>query len=293
MQKIKYLNLVFILCLFSPFVLAQEADLTDSVHQNKAQYVSGTFESTRVANGHSIEQIPKGVLDLRIGHRFGLANQGFYSFFGMDQATTCLALDYGIKDWLMVGLSRATLDKTMSGFTKLRLMRQSSGLTEMPVSVSVLLGTSIIGAKWIYPNRNNYFSSRISYYSQLIVARKLSETFSLQFSPIWIHRNLVPKKIDKSDMFALGFAGRCKITSNMSINGEYYPVISPSWNHQNTNYTNALSFGLDIETDGHVFQLLLTNSTGMNEKAFVTETTGNWFKGVHIGFNISRKFSLN
>jgi hypothetical protein len=54
-----------------------------------------------------------------------------------------------------------------------------------------------------------------------------------------------------------------------------------------------LSLGVDIETGGHVFQLHITNSKGMNEKAFIGETTQNWGKGqIQIGFNLSRVFTI-
>ena len=56
---------------------------------------------------------------------------------------------------------------------------------------------------------------------------------------------------------------------------------------------NPLSVGFDIETGGHVFQLIFTNSVAMIEKGFIGETTGSWLKGdIHFGFNISRVFTL-
>ena len=288
--------LLLVLILFSRNGQAQEADLLsmlDSITPKEIQYTYGTFKSTRVLNGHSNERMPEGQLDFRIEHRFGLINQGYYEFFGLDQATTLFSLEYGIKDWVMLGINRASLDKTVSGFVKLSLLRQSTGALIMPVSVSMLLGTSVTGTKWAYPERNNYFSSRFSYASQLIIARKFNEGFSLQLSPVWIHRNLVPAIIDKNDMFALGISARYKLSRRISFNGEYYPVLGTSWNHQNTNYTNALSFGFDIETGGHVFQIILSNSSGMIEKTFITETTGKWLNGdIHLGFNISHVFSL-
>ena len=62
---------------------------------------------------------------------------------------------------------------------------------------------------------------------------------------------------------------------------------------------NNLSVGIDVETGGHVFQIQLSNSRGMIEKNFVTETTGNWFPktfkdfGVQLGFNITRGFIID
>jgi len=49
----------------------------------------------------------------------------------------------------------------------------------------------------------------------------------------------------------------------------------------------------DIETGGHVFQLHFTNSQGMSERTFITETKGHWEKGdILFGFNISRVFTI-
>jgi len=54
-----------------------------------------------------------------------------------------------------------------------------------------------------------------------------------------------------------------------------------------------LAIGIDIETGGHVFQLHFSNATGMNERAFITETTANFIKGeIRFGFNLSRVFQL-
>ena len=50
---------------------------------------------------------------------------------------------------------------------------------------------------------------------------------------------------------------------------------------------------IDLETGGHVFQIMLTNSQGMREGTFIPKTTDSWLKGgIHLGFNISRVFAL-
>ena len=54
-----------------------------------------------------------------------------------------------------------------------------------------------------------------------------------------------------------------------------------------------MSLGFDIETGGHVFQLHVSNSTGMTERTFINETTGSWGKGdLCFGFNIVRTFTI-
>jgi len=116
---------------------------------------------------------------------------------------------------------------------------------------------------------------------------------SLQFSPTLIHRNMVPLATDMNDLFALGFSGRYKITKRMALTAEYFPVLRPVYNFDSFAETNSLSFGFDLETGGHVFQIMLTNSVGMIEKDFIGETNQKWTDGaIRLGFNLSRVFSL-
>ncbi|NDP20159.1 MAG: hypothetical protein GZ091_03640 [Paludibacter sp.] len=289
---------MIILILFSavPIVHSQSDDLLnmlDSITPRETLYTYGTFKSTRIVNGHSIERMPQRQLDFRVSHRFGLINQGYYQFFGLDQGSTFLSLEYGINDWVMVGLNRASLEKTASCFAKFSILRQSNGAKFMPVSMSYFVSTSLNGMKWTDPTRTNYFSSRLNYTQQLLIGRKFNEQISLQIAPTWIHRNLVPTALDNNDLFAFGMGGRYKLSRRISFNVEYYPVIRPTWNYADPQFKNCFSVGFDIETGGHVFQLLLSNSQGMIEKSFIGETTGNWFNGdMHLGFNISRVFSF-
>lgn len=282
-------------CLFSSAAVAEQVNIPsrpDSTATKEVNYTEDTFFSNRVVNGQSTEGITQNRLDLRIEHRFGLINQGYSQFFGLDQAYTFFGLEYGIKDWWMVGINRTLTDKTLDGYTKLSLLRQCTGAKNVPVSLSFMVGMSVIGTQYTDPVRNKDFNSRVSYTTQVLVARKFTGNFSAQLSPVWIHRNMVANATDNNDLFALGIGARYKLTSSLALNGEYYPVINPS-EYQKQNYTNSLSFGLDIQTAGHVFQIVLSNSNDMIEKNFVGETTGDWSKGsLHLGFNILRKFDL-
>jgi len=108
--------------------------------EESTEFTSATFKATRILNGHSIERTNEGQLDFRISHRFGTINSGAYEFFGLDQAHIHLSLEYGIKDWIMVGIGRGTFEKTVNGFAKFSLIRQSRGIRNMPVSVSYMSG---------------------------------------------------------------------------------------------------------------------------------------------------------
>jgi len=133
-------------------------------------------------------------------------------------------------------------------------------------------------------------SDRLAYVAELLIARKFSPKFSLQIAPTFVHRNAVNKSIENNDDIAIAFGGRFKFTRSLSLIGEYHSRMNV---HANSPYYNSAGIGLDIETGGHVFQLIFTNSLGLNPNTIVTNTTGNISNGdVRFGFNITRTFQL-
>lgn len=267
-------------------LLAEESD-------EGPQPVEALFKATRVINGHSVKQLKQGELDFRISHRFGRVNAGPYEFFGLDQSNIHLSLEYGLTDRLMVGLGRGTFEKTIDGFARYNIANQQSGKGSFPVTISYLSTIETIGLKWSDQSRTNYFSSRLSFTQQLLVARKFSG-LTVQLMPTFVHRNLVPTEMDQNDLFAMGIAGRVKLASRIAMTAEYYYVVRPIPQRTAQKLYNPLSVGFDIETGGHVFQIVLTNSQGMREGGFIGKTNGSWTKGdIHLGFNISRVFALN
>ncbi len=259
-------------------------------------YTTASFKTTRVINGHSVEHTAHGVLDFKIGHRFGFVNGGINEFFGLDGATVRLGLDYGVTDRLMVGIGRSGFQKTVDGFAKYKILRQCDEGCTMPVSLSVLATSSITTLKkeqleWYDPERTDYFTHRLAYTFQVIVGRKFSERITLQLNPGVVHRNLVGRNEEKNDVFHISGAGRVKLSKRVAVNAEYFHVLP---DQIDSKYRNSVSLGFDIETGGHVFQLHFTNSTGMFERAFITETLGDVSNGdIHFGFNISRVFTLH
>ncbi len=292
-------NIVFILIatFITSGLLAQEVDLFKTLDEDakkadskKTDYAIATFKTTRLINGHSVENVGRGVLDLKVSHRFGTLNKGGYELFGLDNATMRIGLDYGITDRFMIGIGRSTFEKQYDGFFKYKLLRQSSGYNNMPVTVSLVGSMMLKTLKDSDPTIKRHFSDKLFYTYQLLVGRKFSPGTSIQIMPTVVHYNLVPKATNKNDILALGIGGRQKISKRISLNAEYYYVL-PSTKLEGT--YNSLALGVDIETGGHVFQLHFTNSTGMTERTFISETTGSWGKGdIHFGFNISRVFTI-
>ncbi len=291
-HKLIFLSMIFLF--FSGFAYSQDLEeLLNAETKPATEYVTATFKASRIINGHSVQQMKKKQLDFRISHRFGPLNDGAYGLFGLDHSEIHFSLEYGLTDWLMLGAGRGSFNKTYDTFAKFRLLRQSKGEVNMPVSLSYLTSVELNTLKFQDPTRSNYFSSRMTYVHQLLVARKFSDNLSIQLSPTFIHRNLVPTELDLNDVYALGFGARYKLSKRLSLNAEYYYALNPNRKFLDTRYYNSASVGVDIETGGHVFQIMLTNSLGMREGTFIPQTTDNWFdNGIHLGFNISRVFSF-
>lgn len=289
-------NLLKLLCVVllinSSTSLYAQDDLLALVKDDKPkkELVKNAFKSPRVINSHSMEFLAPGTMDFRILHRFGQLNQGYKNFFGLDQASMRMSFDFGILKSLMAGVGRSTFKKELDGFIKYAPVRQSTGKGAFPFSVVAVAGMTMDGTDWADPNRQNFFTSRLAYYFQTIIGRKFSEHFTLQFTPTMVHRNLVPLETDPNNIYALGIGGRLKFSHRVALTWDYFHAFNGMV--KDVNY-DAASIGFDIETGGHVFQLHFTNTTGMNERAFITETTQSWGKGaVRFGFNLSRVFQI-
>ena len=256
----KSIKLIIVFLFFCATLVAQDdTDLMKQLEKdsNKTNYTTATFKSTRLITGHTIETLGKGILDVRILHRFAPINRGLYDFFGLDYASMRLGFDYGITNNIMIGIGRSTWQKTYDALFKIKILKQSTGAVNMPVTltfVSTFATRSDLARKDTLNNRILInFADRTSFSEQLIVSRKFSNNFSLQFMPIFIFNH---NKID-----SIRF--------------------------------NNLSLGVDIETGGHIFQMHFTNANGMTEKSFITDTDDKWRDGyIRFGFNISRVFKV-
>ena len=220
-------------------------------------------------------------------HRFGRINEGGYALFGLDNAVIRFGLDYGINDRFSIGIGRSSLEKTYDASFKWKILEQNE---KIPVTVSLY---ELITRTTLKYSDKPYISGkyRNAYESALLIARKFTPKFSLQLTPIWLHYNLVASSQDMNDIIALGLGARIKLSKRISLNAEYN--LLPSDAVVSTDIFHSLSFGLDIETGGHVFQLIFSNSDGMVGPYYLGKTSGNWGDGdIFFGFNISRAFHL-
>lgn len=291
-------NITFLLALITALsttsgLYAQDEDLLKLVEGNekpKKVRIKYAFKSPRVINSHSMEFLNPGTMDFRILHRFGQLDKGYQNFFGLDQASMRMGFDFGILQNLMFGFGRSTYKKELDAYIKYAPIRQSTGPWSSPVTLALVSGMTMDGTPWADPNRKNFFTSRLAYYFQAIIGRKFSEGFTLQLTPTMVHRNIVALETDPNNIYALGVGGRLKLSKRIAFTWDYTHVLIGM---PDSGYYHPLSVGFDIETGGHVFQLHFSNATGMNERAFITETMGQWGKGeIRFGFNLSRVFQI-
>ncbi|MFY0594581.1 DUF5777 family beta-barrel protein [Roseivirga sp.] len=279
---------IFLLMVISINLSAQDdlLDLLNEEQEVQTDYVLATFKGQRLINGHTVVTRKKSELEFLISHRFGRVNSGIKEFFGLDAANVRFSLEYGLSDRITAGIGRNSLQKVYDGFIKYNLLRQSTGKVNTPVTITGLSSIAIRTAD-NFDFEDDDFASKVSYTHQLLVARKLNEKFSVQISPTYVHRNKILEN-QANDIFALGIGGRMKLSQRIALNAEYFYRLTDELDSQ---FNDAIGIGLEIETGGHVFHLNFTNARSMAERAFITETTGDFFNGdIHFGFNISRVF---
>ena len=289
--SIKKSILISVLSLTAFVSIAQEDDLLkelDNLNQNETRFELPAFKALQIGNLQSTKVVDNADLYMVVAHRFGTVKNGIDDFFGLDQANTKIQLLYGLLPNLQVGISRDSYEKTYSGTAKYKVFRQSD---IVPVNVS-LYGSVDVNSQLktsVYPGLKT--SDRFSYTAQILASRSFSQKLSLQLAPIYVRHNLQDLNYTITPTYnqiLLGFGGRYKLLKRLSFNLDYAYNFSKN---SNSLYNNPLTMGLDIETGGHVFQLLFTNSRASNDSSFLTETTGDWSKGeISFGFNIVRVF---
>ena len=289
-KAILFLNLIFLFA--GSEIPAQDLDmlLEGFTADTIPDYAYGTFKGTTIINGQSVEIAGNNDLHFLVSHRFGAVNSGIYNLFGLDQGTTRLGFEYGIRDILALSFGRSSYEKTYDLGIKLKVLRQQKGFRNMPVTLTVYTAGFMETLKWEDPDRDNLFSSRMAYSTQLLIARKFNSNLSIQLSPSFVHFNLVKGDADQNNVFSSGIGGRYKLARKFSVNGEYY-FLFPGKTADD--YSDSFSLGFDIETGGHIFQIHFTNSQLMFTPGFIARTEGNWIDGnIFIGFNIYRIFHL-
>lgn len=289
--------------------------LLDSVESGPVTHelVTATFKGSKVINAQSTETVKAKTVDFNIAHLFGnigvQSNGGVHSLYGLDNVSDIrFGFDFGITDNITLGIGRSKQSELIDGLFKWRILQQTKD-NHMPITLA------FYGDMSYNPQVSAHFYNgmvptadfkqndlhRISYVSQLIVARKFGSRLSMELLPTYQHRNFVLANIntdngaeETNDLISVGAAVRFKITNRFLIIADYFYTISDfRTNNPATAYSQPLAIGFEIETGGHVFHLNFSNVSGLIENNFLPNTTDSWLKGgFKFGFNVSRVFNI-
>ena len=281
---------ILLLVLISFSINAQE-DLLDELKQEdskEATFELPAFKAMQIGNLQSTKIADKGDLYLIVAHRFGPFSDGIDEFFGLDAASTKIQFAYSVWDGFQFSLSRDSFEKTYSGAAKIRLKKQS---TDFPLNIVAYGSTDIASQLKSEFNPGLTFKDRVSITSQLLISRRINKRLSLLIAPTFVRQNNLQKFNETGDLtlnqFIIGAGGRLKVSKRMSINADYALNLN---RHTKSIFSNPITLGIDLETGGHVFQLVFTNARASNDSGFLTRTEGDSLKNIAFGFNIVRVF---
>jgi hypothetical protein len=310
----KKLFSLFLLCLglLEP-VIAQDSTETEAANVSKQKFARATFNATKLINMQTTEIVSPGALQFMISHHFGYLwnkdlgdndgqrfRQNAANLFGLNSgiANTYLSFDYSPLKWANVGLA-ATGRAHFEGWTKFKLLRQQTGMHNIPVSVSLYSLGSASAAKKV--SDTEFVANRFSFLHQLLIARKFSEKVSIQLIPTWIHHNLVPNGTPygskmSNETFSIGIGGKYKVRSKMNLTFEYARQLNmyDQILDKNGNYINyspdLYAAGIEINTGGHLFQFYVGNTS---DASAIDQLSRNTSDGkVALGFTINRSLNV-
>lgn len=276
---------LLLVAFFTICSLNAQDDLLDELDANTTtvSYDLPAFKAMKIGNLQSTKIATKGDLYLIVSHRFGPLKEGFDTFFGLDEANTKIQLLYSFWEGVQLSISRESYNRTFTSALKFRLAKQSNSFPVNLVGYTTVHKNTLID-KTTFPALKS--ADQYSYAAQLLISRRFSEAFSFEIAPTYIRENLQNLNLvseAKHNQFALGFGGRYKVSKRVSFNAEYIYNTSRA---AISKFEDGYAFGIDIETGGHVFQLLFTNAQSTNEPGFISNAEGD----ILFGFNIVRVF---
>ena len=258
--------------------LGNSQTLLNELDSPSLQSTPPAFKAMKIVNLQSTKTASQGDWYMYVSHRFGSIQGGFDTFYGLDKASTKLEMIYGLSNWIQLGLSRESLRQTFAGSVKARVL--GMGPFRLAIYSTANINSSLTDG--------TDFQQRLSFANQLLVATRINSNLSLEIAPTYVRFNLPVEEVQKLDRLALGIGGRHKLTKRLSINADYIYNFSRS---EKSKYVNPLSIGVDIDTGGHIFQLMFSNAQSANEPGFISNAEGDWSEqDIYFGFHIVRVF---
>ncbi|MDB5275946.1 MAG: hypothetical protein JWR61_901 [Ferruginibacter sp.] len=275
----------------------------------KMKPVKNTFQSVWIIDNQTVMVPVKGTFEMDIMHRFGTVQKGYDDFWGFFAPSNIrLGVSYAPVNKLNVGIGLTKSNMLWDASAKYSIITQTKG--KYPVSITYYGDVAYDTRKDADKSIFKYQSQRLLFFNQVIIARKITDKFSVQVAPSISHQNAVNGYYTKNDStgtakfsemkhdhFALAVSARYKLTTVTSVMVNYdQPLTKHATNNPNPN----LSFGVEFNTSNHSFQLFMGNYSLLNPQRNnlyntnspfgYTDVAGKKVSGGKflIGFNITR-----
>lgn len=270
----------------------------DTVPVQKDRPVRSPYESgVLIDNQTQVIPVPK-TLELVIEHRFGVMSNGMEDFYGIWAPSNIrMGFNYTLVNNLMIGVGTSKDYRLQDFRIKYNIIQQTrSG--RIPVSVTVY-GNMAIDArnKSVFEGYTSPYelTNRLSYFAELIVARKFCDYFTMQVSGSFSHINKVPEGYEH-DKVGLSLAGRVKLSPQSSILLQYDIPLNLENMAENKPMMKAkpnMGIAWEISTSTHAFQICLSSSSFLSRQYTMIYNENDWTQGdIMLGFNITRLWSF-
>ena len=246
------------------------------------------FHSTQAANLPTAETLNAGLWMFEISHRFLPAvSEGADALWGLDGPVyNRLGLSYAPTDRLVVGLLRSNLDDNLELDVKAGLLEGRLG--EIRYKAGVMAGGAInFGATPDSTATVLVEDDESQLYAQAMLNASFGDRLALGVVPTGFY-NLRIRDVEPASTFALGLHGQYYSDGALSFLAEWILSV------ESVDYPNdGVSFGMEIETRGHFFKVLLTNQVRMNPTQFLVGTPFEYGSDAwRLGVNITRVLSF-
>lgn len=260
----------------------------EAATSTKKEYARAAFESALLGDMQSVMvQTPK-TLEWDFQHRFGTVENGIKDFYGMyaPGANIRMGLTYTPIENLAVGIGLTRNNMAIDLNAKYAIFRQTKD-DKMPISLSYFGNVVYNSQAGTYKEELH----RMSFYNELIIARRINSKISVQVSPSFTHYNAVDT-LYKNDMLAVGIGARYKFSAQSSILINYVQPLS-SHTDSKLNPVPGFSIAWEIATSAHAFQITFSNYQGILPQQNVMYNQLKWGDSQFLlGFNITRLWNF-
>lgn len=238
------------------------------------------FHATQSANLQTAETLRKGEMLFEISHRFSNPfSSGSSTLWGLDGPVFMrLGLTYAATDRVMVGLIRSNLNDNLDLRGKVRLFE--GGRETLPTMVAVAGGWS-----WNTetPELAGIEDNEAQGYVEFILNARVGERLAVGVVPTLVHNPRL-KDVEAQNAFVLGLNGNLYLAPMISLAGEWIVSEARDGLEHDTG-----SLGIELETGGHFFELMVTNSARPNPvQALAGSPTPFSPHEWRFGFNVTR-----